>query len=128
MSNFEVDKSSLGEDACTTVEINQTIPATEKLSKLPLSRVKIIVKTVPSVSLVTSEALASIGFLCEQFVKDFCRSVIEVTAQEGKKTITKQHVQSTVQSTQKRLLCYIYYVKHPHNHQSIVGLLVRFVH
>ncbi|CAH8508831.1 unnamed protein product [Schistosoma margrebowiei] len=101
MSNFEADKLSLREDGCTSVEINQSTPATEKLSKLPLSRVKIIVKTVPSVSLVTSEALASIGFLCEQFIQDFCRSVIAVTAQEGKKTITKQHVQSTVQSTQK---------------------------
>ncbi|VDO87324.1 unnamed protein product [Schistosoma margrebowiei] len=76
-------------------KMNNSWKERERLSKLPLSRVKIIVKTVPSVSLVTSEALASIGFLCEQFIQDFCRSVIAVTAQEGKKTITKQHVQST---------------------------------
>uniref|UniRef100_A0A3Q0KFF7 Histone-like transcription factor ccaat-related n=2 Tax=Schistosoma mansoni TaxID=6183 RepID=A0A3Q0KFF7_SCHMA len=101
MSNFESEKSSLQEDGCTSMERNQNTSATEKLIKLPLSRVKIIVKTVPSVSLVTSEALVSIGFLCEQFIQEFCQSVVEVTAQEGKKTVTKQHVQSAVQSIQK---------------------------
>ncbi|KAH8859697.1 DNA polymerase epsilon subunit 4 [Schistosoma japonicum] len=80
---------------------NHDIPATEKLIRLPLSRVKTIVKTVPAVSLVTSEALISVGFLCEQFIQEFCRSVIEVTLQEGKKTITKQHVQDTVNLVRK---------------------------
>ncbi|CAH8483671.1 unnamed protein product [Schistosoma turkestanicum] len=101
MSDIDSDKPLLAEGNCTSVKENQNITAVEKLSRLPLSRIKVIVKTVPSVSLVTSEALVAVGFLCEQFINEFCRSVIEVTAQEGKKTVTKQHVQSAVQLTPK---------------------------
>ncbi|KAK4469229.1 hypothetical protein MN116_006802 [Schistosoma mekongi] len=89
------------ENISDPVNKSHDIPATEKLIRLPLSRVKTIVKTVPAVSLVTSEALVSVGFLCERFIQEFCRSVIEVTLQEGKKTITKQHVQDTVNSVRK---------------------------
>ncbi|CAH8503574.1 unnamed protein product [Heterobilharzia americana] len=98
MSDTDVEEK-LNTENISSVDV-QSCPA-EKLSRLPMSRIKTIVKTVPSVALVNAEALAALGFLCEQFIQDFCGSVFELTVQNGKKTISKLHVQNTVKLVQK---------------------------
>lgn len=70
----------------------------ERLIKLPLSRLKIICKSIPEVHLVNSEALAIIGRACEQFVSELSRDSFELTFQDGKKTLSKLHVLNTCKS------------------------------
>ncbi|KAA3672534.1 DNA polymerase epsilon subunit 4 [Paragonimus westermani] len=66
--------------------------------RFPLSRVKIIAKTVPSVNLINSEALVLIERACELFVRNFSRNIYQVTVEEGKKTVSRAHVDSVVRT------------------------------
>ncbi|KAF6770558.1 hypothetical protein AHF37_10567 [Paragonimus kellicotti] len=69
-----------------------------KSFRFPLSRIKIIAKTVPSVNLINSEALVLIERACELFVRNFSRNVYQVTMEEGKKTVSRAHVDSVVRT------------------------------
>ncbi len=71
--------------------------APTKLVKLPISRLKAIIKTVPSVQLVNSEAIALIGKATENFIAEFVTSIHGVTLESGKKTLTKAHLDQVVQ-------------------------------
>ncbi|CAL8106337.1 unnamed protein product [Calicophoron daubneyi] len=68
----------------------------EKILRLPMSRVKTIVKTVPSVHLVHSETLVLIEHATLCFLRDFCHDVCRAAVEEGKKTVARPHVDAAV--------------------------------
>ncbi|KAF7249922.1 hypothetical protein EG68_09151 [Paragonimus skrjabini miyazakii] len=70
----------------------------DKSFRFPLSRIKMIAKTVPSVNLINSEALVLIERACELFVRNFSRNIYQVTVEEGKKTVSRAHVDSVVRT------------------------------
>ncbi|KAF5396353.1 hypothetical protein PHET_10720 [Paragonimus heterotremus] len=86
----EVDVEGVGEET----QLN----GSNKSFRFPLSRIKIIAKTVPSVNLINSEALVLIERACELFVRNLSRSIYQVTVEEGKKTVSRAHVDSVVRT------------------------------
>lgn len=71
--------------------------SSEKAYRLPNSRVRMIMKTVPSVNIVNSDALRLVSHAAEAFIRNFSLDVHHVTAQDGKKTVSRSHVNEVVQ-------------------------------
>ena len=69
-----------------------------KLMKLPVSRLKSIIKLVPSVSLVNSEAVVVIGKATELFLRELVTEAHQMTLESGKKTLTLAHIEGVIQT------------------------------
>ncbi|KAM7539922.1 hypothetical protein Aperf_G00000027256 [Anoplocephala perfoliata] len=69
-----------------------------KLFKLPVSRIKSIVKLVPSVHLLNSEATALIGRATEMFLNELVKESYQITLESGKKILTVTHIEGVIQT------------------------------
>ncbi|KOC63577.1 DNA polymerase epsilon subunit 4 [Habropoda laboriosa] len=68
----------------------------EKLVKLPLGRIKTIIKMDPEVSMVNQEAVFLIAKSTELFIDSLAKESYKYTAQMNKKTVQKRDVESAV--------------------------------
>ncbi|KAM3182662.1 hypothetical protein ACTXT7_011863 [Hymenolepis weldensis] len=74
------------------------IEAPSKLFHLPTSRIKSIVKLIPSVHMVNSEAIAVIGKATEMFLKELVSESYQVTRESGKKILAMAHIEGVIQT------------------------------
>jgi len=70
----------------------KSAPRANRISELPLSKIKHIIKLDPEVKLVNSEAVYLITKATESFIKSLAKESFTHAAQQKKKTITKSHV------------------------------------
>ncbi|XP_012270902.1 DNA polymerase epsilon subunit 4 [Orussus abietinus] len=70
----------------------------EKLLKLPIGRVKTIVKMDPDVSLVNQEAVFLITKSTELFIDSLAKEAYKYTAQTKKKTVQKRDVENAIEN------------------------------
>lgn len=70
----------------------KSVPRANRISELPLSKIKHIIKLDPEVKLVNSEAVYLITKATESFIKSLAKESFTHAAQQRKKTITKSHV------------------------------------
>ncbi|TPP60510.1 DNA polymerase epsilon subunit 4 [Fasciola gigantica] len=64
--------------------------------RFPVSRIKTIMKTVPSVHLVNSEAIVVVEKALDLFMRNFFQDVHKFTVLDHKKTISRNHVDSAI--------------------------------
>ncbi|XP_054260362.1 DNA polymerase epsilon subunit 4 [Macrosteles quadrilineatus] len=72
----------------------------ERLTKLPMSRIKHIMKMDPEVSLASQDAVFLISKATELFIQTLAKEAQSFTAQSKKKTIQKKDVESAVASVE----------------------------
>ncbi|KAK3922287.1 DNA polymerase epsilon subunit 4 [Frankliniella fusca] len=75
----------------------------EKLVKLPLSRIKSIIKMDPDVNLASQEAVFLIAKATELFIESLARESYTHTAQSKKKTVQKKDVDAAISSSDSLL-------------------------
>ncbi|XP_043284019.1 DNA polymerase epsilon subunit 4 [Venturia canescens] len=68
----------------------------EKLVKLPVGRIRNIVKMDPDVNIVTGEAIFAITKSVELFIDSLAKEAYKYTAQSKKKTVQKKDVESAI--------------------------------
>ncbi|KAL1457410.1 hypothetical protein WDU94_007646 [Cyamophila willieti] len=64
---------------------------------LPLSRVKMIMKTDPNVKVVSAEATILAAIAAEHFTKFITRETVRITLAKKKKTLMRQHLDEAIQ-------------------------------
>lgn len=69
---------------------------TERLTKLPLARIKYIMKVDPEVSLSSQEAVFLISKATEYFIQTLAKEAQTFTAQSKRKTVQKKDVELAV--------------------------------
>ncbi|VDO11572.1 unnamed protein product [Rodentolepis nana] len=89
------DKNDGTDENVNTLEHTE---APSKLFKLPTSRIKSIVKLIPSVHMVNSEAIAAIGKATELFLKELVSESYQVARESGKKTLAIGHIEGVIQT------------------------------
>uniref|UniRef100_A0A5K3FGA8 CBFD_NFYB_HMF domain-containing protein n=1 Tax=Mesocestoides corti TaxID=53468 RepID=A0A5K3FGA8_MESCO len=95
----DVDESPAGNaDQCVANSEPQEVDwAPTRLVKLPISRLKAIIKAVPTVHLVNSEAIALISKATEMFIGYLVSESHQITIESGKKTLTMAHIEQAIQ-------------------------------
>ncbi|KAH0946812.1 hypothetical protein HN011_003038 [Eciton burchellii] len=68
----------------------------EKLMKLPLGRIKAIIKMDPEVNMINQEAVFMITKSAELFIDSLAKEAYKYTAQAKKRTIQKHDVESAI--------------------------------
>ncbi|XP_017753560.1 PREDICTED: DNA polymerase epsilon subunit 4 [Eufriesea mexicana] len=100
VSDKELNESivSTGGEDSQEVENNTRIDEEqkEKLVKLPLGRIKTIIKTDPEVNMVNQEAVFLITKSTELFIESLTKESYKYTAQMKKKTIQKRDIESAI--------------------------------
>ncbi|KAJ1522197.1 hypothetical protein ONE63_002505 [Megalurothrips usitatus] len=76
---------------------------TEKLVKLPLSRIKSIIKMDPDVNLASQEAVFLIAKCTEMFIESLSRESYTHTAQSKKKTVQRKDLDAAIASSDSLL-------------------------
>lgn len=99
--NNENDVSNIAENTLDSQEESDSVPQPEeelkeKLVRLPLTRVRTIVKMDSDVNLVNQEAIFLITKSTELFIESMAREAYKYTSQSKKKTVQKQDVQSVI--------------------------------
>lgn len=82
----EIDGSSATQDAS----------ATERVFKLPLTRVKAIMKSDPDVSLASSEAVVALAKAAELFIQMLSKDAISSTMQSKRKTLQRKDLDTVM--------------------------------
>ena len=90
----EEASAAIGEDESAAVVEEKT----EKLSKLPLGRVKNIMKLDPDVNMASQECVFLISKATELFVDSLAKECYTYTVQNKKKTIAKNDVDTAVEA------------------------------
>lgn len=75
----------------------------EKLVKLPLSRIKSIIKMDPDVNLASQEAVFLIAKATELFIESLARESYTHTAQSKKKTVQRKDIDAAISSSDSLL-------------------------
>ncbi|KAL5961890.1 DNA polymerase epsilon subunit 4 [Taenia solium] len=75
-----------------------TLSGPSKLLHLPTSRIRSIIKIVPAVQLVNSEAVALIGKSTELFLNELAREAYQMIMESGKKTLSMAHIEGVIQT------------------------------
>ncbi|KAG5452044.1 DNA polymerase epsilon subunit 4 [Clonorchis sinensis] len=96
-STEEVEKSGYGiPQESVPLDDEQGHVDGDRLTHLPLSRVRTIMKTVPSVHIINTEALVLIERASVQFLRELCADVHQATLGDGKKTVSRAHVDQVI--------------------------------
>lgn len=83
------------EDSVCAVEHGQ-VDTNDRLLKLPLSRVKTIMKVDPDVSLASQEAVVAIAKAAELFIGALSRDASHSTLHAKRKTLLKKDLETTM--------------------------------
>ncbi|EUB65043.1 DNA polymerase epsilon subunit 4 [Echinococcus granulosus] len=94
--NDEVSDAQVESGGVATLSEPAEVPS--KLLHLPTSRIKSIIKTVPAVHLVNSEAVALIGKSTEFFLNELAREAHQMIVESGKKTLSMVHIEGVIQT------------------------------
>ncbi|XP_071953637.1 DNA polymerase epsilon subunit 4-like [Antedon mediterranea] len=86
------------------VETNETVECDKnekpnRISKLPLTRIKHIIKTDPDVTLASQDSVVLIAKATEMFLHHFTRSAYVQTAKGKRKTMQKKDIDISVDLT-----------------------------
>ncbi|KAL3320179.1 DNA polymerase epsilon subunit 4 [Cichlidogyrus casuarinus] len=76
----------------------KTMSESDNLANFPLSKIKTLMKAVPGVELVASDSVILMSMAAEDFCKRFIKDAQQVAAENQKKTISKDHVNTLVTS------------------------------
>lgn len=95
--NTTADTSLIDEDIEHAPDKKATSGSSEKHCTLPLSRVKLIMKTDPNVKVLSSEATILAAIAAEKFLKFIIEETARITKSKKKKTIMKQHFDEALQ-------------------------------
>jgi DNA polymerase epsilon subunit 4 len=71
-------------------------PTQDRLTNLPIAKIKHIIKLDPDVKLVNAEAVFLVTKTTELFIKSLAKEAFGYAAQNKKKTISKNHVESAL--------------------------------
>lgn len=71
-------------------------PTQDRITNLPIAKIKHIIKLDPDVNLVNAEAVFLITKTTELFIKSLAKEAFGYAAQNKKKTIAKNHVESAL--------------------------------
>lgn len=80
----------------TSEQTGLTRPIDHSEFRFPISRIKTIMKTVPSVRLINAEAIALVEKALILFLRNFSQDVHRFTILDHKKTLSRNHVDSAV--------------------------------
>lgn len=80
-------------------QAEQNGSTTDKLVKLPISRIRRIIKTDPDVSLASQEAMVVLTKATELFVQHLSREAVVYTFQGKRKTIQRKDLDCAVDRT-----------------------------
>lgn len=102
--NTEVTEDEIPENTEMTTEVNegQSVKKINKnatqdrITNLPIAKIKHIIKLDPEVTQVNAEAVFLITKSTELFIKSLSKESYQFAAQNKKKTITKNHVESAL--------------------------------
>ncbi|CAD5119278.1 DgyrCDS7906 [Dimorphilus gyrociliatus] len=86
-------------DVLETIEVDDSVIAKEKnqkLIRLPLSRIKQIIKMDPEVTLAGSEAVFLIAKATELFLQEFAKNCGRFATQGKRKTLKRQDIDSAI--------------------------------
>ena len=108
-SELEPEKSKVPEEVATEAEQEASVAVapteeeeggekTEKLSKLPLGRIKHIMKLDPDVTMASQDCVFLISKATELFVDSLAKECYTYTVQNKKKTISKNDVDTAVEA------------------------------
>lgn len=78
--------------------LSEPAEVSSKLLHLPASRIRSIIKTVPTIQLVNSEAVALIGKSTEFFLNELAREAHQIIMESGKKTLSMAHIEGVIQT------------------------------
>lgn len=99
----EEDFTEMTEEALTEITVEgsgkQATKKTvtqDRITQLPIAKIKHIIKLDPEVKLVNAEAVFLITKATEYFIKSLSKESFGFAAQNKKKTITKSHVDSAL--------------------------------
>ncbi|XP_067000839.1 DNA polymerase epsilon subunit 4 [Anabrus simplex] len=93
-----VSNSELAENDGNDLSQEPEEEKSEKLLKLPIARVKHIMKMDPDVNLASQEAVFLIAKSTELFIESLSREAYTYTAQAKRKTLQKKDIDSAVDS------------------------------
>uniref|UniRef100_A0A8D8UTU0 DNA polymerase epsilon subunit 4 n=1 Tax=Cacopsylla melanoneura TaxID=428564 RepID=A0A8D8UTU0_9HEMI len=92
-----VEESQGGEKVLGTKSTSNATMSSDKEWSLPLSRVKMIMKTDPNVNIVSAEAAILAAIAAEHFTKFITRETVRITLAKKKKTLLKNHLDEAIQ-------------------------------
>ncbi|GFR91406.1 nuclear transcription factor Y subunit gamma [Elysia marginata] len=97
-NDLEGDTTNLGNqenqagDAVVHDELRSESEPQEKLIKLPLSRIRGIMKTDPDVKIASHDAVIILAKAAELFIQSVSRDAAERTIRDKKKTVLRKHL------------------------------------
>lgn len=77
------------------------VPPPERATRLPVSRIKNIMKFDPDVNIITQEAAYLVAKCTEQFVENFAKAAYESTQTHKRKTLQKKDIENAVLSEER---------------------------
>jgi len=77
------------------------VPPPERATRLPVSRIKNIMKFDPDVNIITQEAAYLVAKCTEQFVEGFAKAAYESTQTNKRKTLQKKDIENAVLSEER---------------------------
>ncbi|GAB6032749.1 DNA polymerase epsilon subunit 4 [Chamberlinius hualienensis] len=89
------EDDSFNLDAAGHEKVNEK---NEKMCKLPLTRIKFIMKMDPDVCLASQESVFLIGKATELFIQELTKEAFVFTSQSKKKTLQKNDVDQAIES------------------------------
>lgn len=95
------EQSEIGEPLETVLEENHT----ERLIRLPLSRIKQIMKADPDVNITSQEAVFVVAKATELFIESLARETYAFTVRNKKKTIQRRDLDAAIEATDA--LCFL---------------------
>lgn len=99
-SSQNVKKYPFGNANCTPFK-RTNVPPPERATRLPVSRIKNIMKFDPDVNIITQEAAYLVAKCTEQFVEGFAKAAYESTMTNKRKTLQKKDIENAVLSEER---------------------------
>ncbi|KAH9496844.1 DNA polymerase epsilon subunit 4 [Bulinus truncatus] len=99
--NELIDTEIVTEQAEIEVESSEVILGTEpqeKLIKLPLSRIRSIIKTDTDVKVVSHEAVVTLAKAAELFIQSLATEAASRTVREKRKTVLRKHLDTVFET------------------------------
>ena len=75
-----------------------SVESSERLIKLPMSRVKSIMKSDPDVTLASMEAVVALSKATEMFIYNFAKDAVNSTIQSKRKTLQRKDLDTILDS------------------------------
>ncbi|CAG0882916.1 unnamed protein product [Darwinula stevensoni] len=74
--------------------------STERITRLPLSRIKHMIRTDPDIQLASQDAVFLVAKATEMFIGVLMKETYNVTKRSKKKTVQKQHMEESIKTSE----------------------------